>query len=199
MSISVLILALNEENILRSCLESVNWSDDIVVLDSGSTDRTVEIAKSYGARVLYRPFDNEREQRTFSIREIKFKYPWVYNPEGRIPAEDGIFDTVWSSEVIEHIFDVPRFLSEVNRVLKPGGLLVLTTPYHGKIKNILISMIKFDKHFNPEGEHIRFFDKTGLERCLKKAGFQPISWSGIGRVPGLYRTWFIVAQKSCKR
>jgi len=79
--ISVLILTLNEEANLPSCLDSVRWSDDIVVLDSVSTDRTAEIAKAAGARVVSRPFDNELNQRTFSIREIPFKHKWVYNPD----------------------------------------------------------------------------------------------------------------------
>ena len=81
MSISVLILTLNEEKILPECLASVAWSDDIVVLDSFSTDRTVEIARASGARVVQRRFDDERTHRTFSLREIAFKHPWVYNPD----------------------------------------------------------------------------------------------------------------------
>lgn len=79
--ISVLILTLNEEECLSRCLESVKWSDDIVVLDSFSTDRTVEIAKNAGARVIQRKFDNEKNQRTFSLREIPFRHTWVYNPD----------------------------------------------------------------------------------------------------------------------
>jgi len=71
---------LNEEGILARCLESVSWSDDIVVFDSYSTDRTVEIAKEYGARVIQRRFDNEREHREASLR-IRFKYEWVFNPD----------------------------------------------------------------------------------------------------------------------
>jgi glycosyltransferase involved in cell wall biosynthesis len=78
--ISVLIITYNEELNLPSCLESVQWSDDIVVFDSFSSDRTVEIAKKYGARVFQRKFDNERNQRQESIR-VPFKYPWVYNPD----------------------------------------------------------------------------------------------------------------------
>lgn len=79
--ISVLILTFNEEKNLPRCLEAVRWADDIVVLDSFSTDRTVEIAKAAGARVYQRSFDNEAAQRTFSLREIEFKHPWVYNPD----------------------------------------------------------------------------------------------------------------------
>jgi len=80
MSISVLILTLNEENILPACLEAVRWSDDIVVFDSFSSDRTVEIASALGARVFQRRFDNERDHRTASLL-VDFKYPWVFNPD----------------------------------------------------------------------------------------------------------------------
>ena len=58
MSISVLILTLNEEVDLSACLKTVAWSDDIVVFDSYSCDQTVEIAKAAGARVIQRKFDN---------------------------------------------------------------------------------------------------------------------------------------------
>lgn len=78
--LSVLILTLNEERNLPNCLKSVEWCDDIVVFDSFSTDRTVEIAKAAGARVVQRVFDNERDHREASLK-IEFKYPWVYNPD----------------------------------------------------------------------------------------------------------------------
>jgi len=52
--VSVLVLARNEEQNLLGCLEFLSWSDDIVVLDSYSTDRTVEIARAAGARVVQR-------------------------------------------------------------------------------------------------------------------------------------------------
>lgn len=115
--------------------------------------------------------------------------------EGRIPAEDNRFDAVWTTEVIEHVLDVSQFLGEIQRVLRPKGLLILTTPYHGLLKNLLIVLSKFDGHFDPEGSHIRFFDKRGLDRCLCKASFIPLVWDGIGRVWPLYRTWFVVARK----
>ena len=80
-------------------------------------------------------------------------------------------------------------------MFRQKGLLILTTPYHGFLKNLLIVLLKFDRHFDPEGSHIRFFDKKGLERCLNNSGFAQISWSGIGRFWKMYRTWFVVAQK----
>lgn len=74
-------MTLNEAENLERCLQSVSWSDDIVVLDSGSVDRTQEIAQRYGVRLIQRPFTSERDQRTYAIRNIEFKHPWVYNPD----------------------------------------------------------------------------------------------------------------------
>jgi glycosyltransferase involved in cell wall biosynthesis len=76
--ISVLILTKNEEQDLPGCLESVRWSDDIHVYDSYSTDRTVEIAKAAGAKVTQRTFDNWSVHQNWGLKEIPFKYPWVY-------------------------------------------------------------------------------------------------------------------------
>lgn len=78
--LSVLILTLNEEINLPRVLESVKWSDDVVVFDSFSSDGTVEIARAAGARVIQRRFDNERAHRLASL-QCEFKHPWVYNPD----------------------------------------------------------------------------------------------------------------------
>ena len=77
MSVSVLILTLNEELNLQDCLESVSWSDDIVVFDSFSTDETIAIAKASGARVFQRKFDNYASYRNAALSEVEYKNPWV--------------------------------------------------------------------------------------------------------------------------
>jgi glycosyltransferase involved in cell wall biosynthesis len=76
--ISVLILTKNEEANLPGCLDSVAWSDDVVVFDSYSDDGTVEVAKARGARVVQRPFDNWSAHQNWAVRNIEFKHPWVF-------------------------------------------------------------------------------------------------------------------------
>ena len=78
MSVSILILTLNEEMNLAECLQTVKWSDDIVVLDSFSTDRTVKIAEEMGARVVQRRFDNWSAHQNWALEHISFKHPWVF-------------------------------------------------------------------------------------------------------------------------
>jgi len=81
MNVSVLIMTLNEEVNLPACLASLDWCDDIVVLDSFSSDRTVEIAKAAGARVFQRAYDTEDRQRMYGLTEITFRHDWVYTPD----------------------------------------------------------------------------------------------------------------------
>lgn len=76
--VSILILTKNEETNIERCIESVAWSDDIVVFDSFSDDRTVELAEKLGARVIQRKFDNWSAHQNWGVENIKFKHSWVY-------------------------------------------------------------------------------------------------------------------------
>lgn len=77
MKVSILILTYNEEANLPRCLAALTWCDDIIVIDSGSQDRTVEIANAAGARVLHRPFDDFARQRNFGLDEGHPRHDWV--------------------------------------------------------------------------------------------------------------------------
>lgn len=77
MGVSVLILTLNEEINIGGCIDSLSWSDDIVVLDSLSKDQTTKIAAERGARIVERPFDNWSAHQNWALQSIKFKNPWV--------------------------------------------------------------------------------------------------------------------------
>jgi len=75
--VSILILTKNEEQDLPGCLQTVAWSDDVHVLDSYSTDQTVEIAQAAGAIVTQRHFDNWAAHQNWALANIQFRYPWV--------------------------------------------------------------------------------------------------------------------------
>ena len=89
MSVSVLVLTLNEETNLKACLDSLSWSDDIVVLDSMSKDATATIALASGARVVERAFDNWSSHQNWAMKSIEFKNPWVLylDADERCPPE----------------------------------------------------------------------------------------------------------------
>lgn len=76
-SVSALILTLNEEINIEACLDSLSWCDDVVVLDSLSTDATRSIAEAKGARVVTRAFDNWSAHQNWAVANIPFRHPWV--------------------------------------------------------------------------------------------------------------------------
>jgi glycosyltransferase involved in cell wall biosynthesis len=76
--ISVTIITLNEEKSLRRCLNSVEeFAGEVILIDSGSVDRTVEIAKNFGAKVFVRKFDDMGKQKNYAI--TKAKYDWIFS------------------------------------------------------------------------------------------------------------------------
>jgi glycosyltransferase involved in cell wall biosynthesis len=90
-TVSILVLTLNEQINIADCLESLSWSDDLVVLDSLSTDRTAAIAREHGARVIERRFDNWSAHQNWAVRDIEFRHPWVlyFDADERCPPELG--------------------------------------------------------------------------------------------------------------
>jgi glycosyltransferase involved in cell wall biosynthesis len=75
---SIYILTHNEELDIADCIESAMLSDDIIVVDSYSSDRTVEIANRYPVRLIQHPFESHGRQRTWMLESIPPKYEWVY-------------------------------------------------------------------------------------------------------------------------
>jgi glycosyltransferase involved in cell wall biosynthesis len=125
---SIYILTHNEELDIAACIESAMLSDDIMVVDSYSSDRTVEIAKGYPVRVVQHAFESHGRQRTWMLKSILPKYEWVYileaderltpelfaectaatkNPEliGYYVAERVMFMNTW----IRHSTQYPRY------------------------------------------------------------------------------------------
>jgi ubiquinone/menaquinone biosynthesis C-methylase UbiE len=90
-----------------------------------------------------------------------------------LPVDDNAVDVVWAGEVIEHVADVAPWLSEVRRVLKPRGSLLVTTPHHGPLTmlRLALSPRAFQRHFDPRSDHVRFFSPVTLGRLLDDLGF----------------------------
>jgi SAM-dependent methyltransferase len=107
----------------------------------------------------------------------------LLEPDGSIPLEHGSVDLVWCSEVLEHVADVGDLLAEVRRVLRPGGRLLATVPYHGRLQAAVIALTRFETHFEPLGQHLRFFTRRSLATTLEHAGLPPRRVAGWGGVP----------------
>jgi 2-polyprenyl-3-methyl-5-hydroxy-6-metoxy-1,4-benzoquinol methylase len=108
------------------------------------------------------------------------------------------FDACVCVEVIEHLFDPRTFVSRVFDVLRPAGLFILTTPYHGYLKNLALAVTgKMDSHFTAlwDGGHIKFWSRTTLTRLLQEQGFEVVRVEGVGRVAFLWKSMIVTARK----
>jgi glycosyltransferase involved in cell wall biosynthesis len=145
MSLSILILTLNEQENLPGCLKSVKWCDDIVVLDSLSTDETVDIAKREGGRVIQRKFDNWAAHQNWAIDNIPFKYEWVFY----LDADERMTD-----ELREEILSIAHNAQR------------LEVAYYCGRKNFFMG--RWIKHAMPPGMIMRFFQpkKVRFERLV---------------------------------
>jgi ubiquinone/menaquinone biosynthesis C-methylase UbiE len=104
--------------------------------------------------------------------------------DGALPFDDGSFDVVWSSEVIEHVSDTARWLSEVRRVLVPRGRLLLTTPSHGRLR---VAIGGIERYSEPLGDHLHLYSARSLRELLTEFDFAVTELRAVGGFPLLRR------------
>jgi ubiquinone/menaquinone biosynthesis C-methylase UbiE len=104
--------------------------------------------------------------------------------DGPLPFEEVSFDLVWASEVIEHVADTARWLSEVRRVLSPRGRLLVTTPSHGRLRLLLGGI---ERYSEPLGDHLHLYTKRTLGEVLDEFGFGQIEVRAVDGPPLLRR------------
>ena len=112
--------------------------------------------------------------------------------DGPLPLQDNGFDLVWASEVIEHVADTARWLSEVRRVLAPNGRLLLTTPSHGRLRVALEGVESFSE---PLGDHLHLYTKRSLKNLLADFGFEQIDVRPVDGPPLFRRSLFARASR----
>jgi 2-polyprenyl-3-methyl-5-hydroxy-6-metoxy-1,4-benzoquinol methylase len=129
--------------------------------------------------------------------ELVFHALGVDDDPSAIGAES--FDVAIATEVIEHLVrpvSLPRFAKQL---LRPGGHLIISTPYHGYLKNLILALTnKWDAHLNPfwDGGHIKFWSYKTLSQLLNESGFRVVRFIGAGRLHFLWKSMIVVAQKS---
>jgi len=107
--ISVYIVAYNEEAKLQAALESVAWADEILVVDSGSTDGTVELAERFGARVVQIPFEGFGKLRNCAVEACTHEWIFSLDADERCTEEvrDEIKSITTDPEALD-VYFVPR-------------------------------------------------------------------------------------------
>ncbi|MEM6274519.1 MAG: methyltransferase domain-containing protein [Myxococcota bacterium] len=137
------------------------------------------------------------------IREANRAFPKLKLAIGSayddLAQEYGTFDAVISLEVVEHLYDPRRWASTLFSLVRPGGVAVVSTPYHGYLKNLALAVTgNMDRHFTAlwDGGHIKFWSIDTLSTLLHEAGFQNLQVDRVGRIPQLAKSMIFCGQKS---
>lgn len=164
MKISIFIQTLNEEQNLPGLLESVSWADDIVVLDSLSTDRTREISEAAGARWFERAYDGRGNHQNWAMENIEFKHRWVFYLDA---------DERMTPELRAEIEEIASDWESGKRSIENNDPVA----YYGGRKNIYKG--KWLKHAMPPGNIMRFFQPP-LIRFARDANPVPVVEGEVG-------------------
>ena len=163
-------------------LANVRAGERALDLGCGAGEFTAELARygasAVGVEVAEAAVDRARARHP----AIDFRLAPI---DGPLPLEDSEVDLVWCSEVIEHVADTARWLSEVRRVLAPGGRLLVTTPSHGRLRVALGGVERFSE---PLGDHLHLYTRRSLEQLLREFGFGQIEIRAAGGPPLLRTT-----------
>ncbi|MDQ7787024.1 MAG: glycosyltransferase family 2 protein [Thermodesulfovibrionales bacterium] len=150
--VSITIITYNEEDNIRACLESISWADEIVVVDSGSNDKTVEICKEYTERVFFNTWEGMKEQKACAVE--KASNSWVFS----LDADERVTDTL-KNFVLKELqspasdgYRFPRKNYFLGKWLKHGGWY----PDH------VLRLFRKDKgHFGGINPHDRVIIENG--------------------------------------
>ena len=110
----------------------------------------------------------------------------------------GRWPFVLCTEVVEHVYFPHRLARTLFELCEPGGLAIVSTPYHGYWKNLALSLVPgaWDRHHHPlcDHGHIKFWSMETLRALLIQAGFKTVRFKRLGRVPALAKSMIAVAE-----
>jgi 2-polyprenyl-3-methyl-5-hydroxy-6-metoxy-1,4-benzoquinol methylase len=130
--------------------------------------------------------------------EVQFALGDVEEDLSPDPFQAESFDVVVSTEVVEHLYRPRRLVQNAFQLLKPSGHFIVSTPYHGWLKNVVLALSgKMDNHFTAlwDGGHIKFWSRETLSRLLTEKGFTDLRFVGTGRVPYIWKSMILIARK----
>jgi 2-polyprenyl-3-methyl-5-hydroxy-6-metoxy-1,4-benzoquinol methylase len=137
------------------------------------------------------------EQARVACRNVRFERASVYDDVASVIGTG--YDVALATEVIEHL-DRPRELFRAAlSVVKAGGLVICTTPYHGYLKNAALALVPgaLDRHYSVQwdGGHIKFFSQKTLTTMAAAAGVRHIRFRFAGRLPLLWKSMILIGER----
>ena len=188
--------AAGASSVARATAPGVAVGSPLRVLDVGCGEAqiTAELARAgfdmLGVDIAEEPLRRARRRHAELDLRLIEEVDW--------PLPDASFDAVWSGETLEHVLDTSAWLSEVRRVLRPRGSLLLSTPAHDPLTllGLALKPRAFARHFDARSDHLRFYNRRMLAQLLADFGFEQIELRGAGGLPGARRALLASAVRS---
>lgn len=140
----------------------------------------------------------EIARKHYASANVTFRHA-VFGADAAIAADDeGAFDLAISSDVVEHLYRPADLVETAARLVRPGGTVIIGTPYHGYWKNLAIALLdKWDEHHGVhwEGGHIKYFSVKTLTHLVTSCGFRDVRFYYYGRGPWLWKNMICIARK----
>jgi ubiquinone/menaquinone biosynthesis C-methylase UbiE len=157
------------------------------VLDVGSGDGTFAARlAAQGAQVTgLDPAPTALARARAAHPKLEFVAPAV---DGGLPFPDASFDAVTCVNVLQHVAGTQALLSEMRRVLVADGLLAVAVPFHGRLRNVLVALGSFERHYDPLAPEVRFYTARSLRTLLREFDFERVMVGARGGPPILRET-----------
>lgn len=134
----------------------------------------------------------------YATARVRFQAGLVGDELADSLSQAAPFDLVISSDVLEHLYRPRALVETASRILRPGGSLIVGTPYYGYAKNLAIGLLgKWDQHHGVhwDGGHVKFFSVRTLAALMESSGFAVDKFAFHGSVPWLWHNMVCVATK----
>lgn len=170
--------------------------DKIKILDFGcGKGKILSEMKMVNSKAEFYAVDVSKKALDFIKRKDLTTVLKKIDDGGKIPFKDNLFDFIIASDVLEHVYDTENAFAELSRTLKKNGKILISVPYNGLLKRVIIALFFFDQIYEPSTPHIRSYTKNNILKYLNKNGIKMIKVGYYGRFYPFSSGMFVLGKK----